>query len=1166
MRGRFKVCLVIAALAALLPATAFAQNGSIAGTVRDAQGGVMPGVLVEVTSPNLIEKVRSTTTDGNGQYRLTNLPVGTYSVTFALEGFNKSQQNNIVLSTDFTAPVNATMTVGQLAETLVVSAEAPAVDVQNARQAVTFEGEALRELPTARNINSLLNLTPGISSRYAPSGAFGAPGVCVGGVGTFCNPGLDGFNVGDSEDGTTRAQGRVMVDGQVVNSGTALPLGGQTGGYTADIANAQEVNIQLSGALGESETGGASINIVPRTGGNRYAGEFNTTYTRGGWFDRNTENYASVPALFQAVISDHDVSGAYGGPIKRDRLWFYSVARDQGIHKLPVGIDFWPNLHEGKYGWNYQPDRSKPRVEYKNMWKNVNARITWQATQKNKFNIFWDEQDFCQDPCLGVVSVFTSPESWFSVQLRPNRLQQVSWTNPLTNKILLDAGLSASTVEYNTTEHREYTNHVDVPRITENGNTAGGDDVAARVNIFAGGPGFGLTSGSLNGALAGGGAEIRKTQSYRTRASVAYVTGSHNAKLGYEGGYFTQEQTNGINESQFSYNYNQPATSCLTNTNPLACGQLLAAQFPNDPFNRTLRPVPANFVYHTGQGTVQDQVMYASVYLQDQWTLKRLTISGAVRYDHATSSYPETTVGPNKFVPTQANGDNFYTIPEWEGVKYNDFTPRWGVAWDIFGNGKTSLKYNGGKYLTAANISGLYSSTNPARRTVNQLARNWTDNDVDRVVDCDVMNFQPNGECGTFLLFIPGTFTLGNDTARFGRDPFGVAPVNLATTQCGRQSTGEPGIPDAVKAYCDAYGGNLLSGWGVRQNEWQHGIGIQHEILPRLSGEFTWNRRSYYGLTSSDQLSIGCDRFNGAQDVTACQQNYLDYLSATDDFYTVMAPLDPRLPGGGGYRILGLNTSKTTPPTSPGTAVTINPSNERTYNGFDTNFVWRGPRGFRINGGTSTGRTKRDTCFAELDNPNVRGREGREYEAGCRGNVPWTTRINGSASYVIPWVDVLVSTVFSSLPGINIGATLQYNKNDVIWNPESASRATRPCTGAAAAAGVGCLGATASDQTVNVPLLLSNEFIGERVTTFDVKFAKNIRFANKRATIGVDIYNFTNSDAITSYNGTYTATRLPDGTFVEDNPGTAAVEVNNWMQPMGVVAPRFARLSVQFSF
>ena len=1149
MRGRFKVCLAIAALVALLPAAAFAQEGQIAGTVRDAQGGVMPGVLVEVTSPQLIEKVRSTTTNSDGQYRLTNLPVGTYQVTFSLEGFTKQQQNNVILTTGFTAPVNGTMTVGQLTETLVVSAEAPAVDVQNARQAVTFEGEQLRELPTARNINSLLNLTPGISSRYANNGGFGAPGVCVGGVGVFCNPGLDGFNVGDPNDGTTRAQGRVMVDGQVINSGTALALGGQTGGYTADIANAQEVNIQLSGALGESETGGASINIVPRTGGNRYAGEFNTTYTRGAWFDRNTANYSTVPALFQAVISDHDVSGAYGGPIKRDRLWFYSVARDQGIHKVPGGGgQFWPNLHEGKWGFNYQPDRSQSPVTYKNMWKNVNARITWQATQKNKVNIFWDEQDFCQDPCLGVVSIFTSPESWFSVQLRPNRLQQVSWTNPLTNRILLEAGLSASTVEYKTSEHREFRNPSEIPRITESGNTAGFDDVSPRVNTSAGGFGFELTSGSLNGSLTQNDPHERRTMSYRSRGSAAYVTGSHNAKVGYEGGYFTNKQTNTFNEPQLTYRYTTPATSCLTSTNPLACGTLMAAQYPNDPFNRNRVPVPQWVQYHTGAGTVEDQVMYSALYVQDQWTLKRFTISGAVRYDHATSSYGSTTVGPNKFVPIQANGEASYTIPETDGVNYNDVTPRWGVAWDIFGNGKTSLKYNGGKYLVAATIGGIYATANPARRTVNTLQRDWNDIDVDRVVDCDLMNFAQNGECAAIAG--PG-FT---DTVRFGRDPFGVAPVNLALTQCGRQNTGEPGIPANIAAYCDVYGDSLINGWGVRQNEWQHGLGIQHEILPRLSGEFTWNRRSYHNLTVTDTLNIGCDRFNGAQDVRSCQENYLNYLSATEDFYSVIAPVDPRLPGGGGYRILGLNSSKAAAPAGQPQAVTIMPERERVYNGFDTNFVWRGPRGFRVNGGTSTGRSQNDTCFAELDDPNVRGREGREYEAGCRANVPWTTRINGTASYVIPWVDVLVSTVFSSLPGANIGATLTYNKNEILWNPESASRATQACS--TAAQGVGCLGATRNATTVDVPLLLSNEFIGERTTTFDVKFAKNIRFANKRATIGVDIYNFTNSDAITSYQGTYTV----------DNPNTPAVEVNNWGQPTGVVQPRFARLSVQFSF
>src|SRR5687768_12368653 len=140
------VMWAVAAVVALLPAAAFAQEGQIAGTVRDASGGVMPGVLVEVTSPALIEKVRSATSDSNGQYRITNLPVGTYSATFTLSGFTRAQQNNIVLTTGFTAPVNAVMAVGALTDTVTVSAESPTVDVQNARQAVVFGGDDLREL------------------------------------------------------------------------------------------------------------------------------------------------------------------------------------------------------------------------------------------------------------------------------------------------------------------------------------------------------------------------------------------------------------------------------------------------------------------------------------------------------------------------------------------------------------------------------------------------------------------------------------------------------------------------------------------------------------------------------------------------------------------------------------------------------------------------------------------------------------------------------------------------------------------------------------------------------------------------------------------------------------------------------------------------------------
>jgi hypothetical protein len=1196
MRGVLRVCLAVAAFAVLLPAAAFAQEGQIAGTVKDASGAVMPGVLVEVTSPALIEKVRSATTNADGRYNITNLPIGTYQVTFSLEGFAKQQRNDVILSSGFTANINGEMKVGQVTETVVVTASTPAVDVQNARQAITFEGEQLRDLPTNRNVNSLLALTPGITSGYAPGNG---TGICSGGIGVFCNPGVTGFNAGgvvagssrafdDNADNTNLSQGRVMVDGQVVNSGGSVPIVGQTGGYTADLANAQEVTIQLSGALGESETGGASINIIPRTGGNRYAGDFNATYTRGDpinapdnnwkdWFGTNNKAYPGIPAVFQPVISDHDVSGAYGGPIKRDRLWFYSVARTQGIHKLPVGVDFWPNRNEAIWGFNYQPKRTEPRVEYKNIWRNVNARVTYQMSQRNKFNIFWDEQDFCQDPCLGVVSVFTSPESWWSSQAHPNRLQQVSWTNPFTNRILLEAGLSRTSQVYRTNEHREYTNPADIPRIVEVGNTAGQDfDVpggTGRVNQFAGTPGFfALTSGSLNSSMTpGGGAERRDLNNVRTRASASYVTGSHHAKVGYEGGYYSQLQLNEANNLQMTYNYIWPASTCAA-TN--ACGNT-SLQFPLNPTNTPLgpdgvtgtaddgrRPIPNNVVFNTGEGTLDDKVMYSAFYAQDQWTLKRLTISGAVRYDHATSWYGQTCVGnydgnhPTAFIPVQTGGDyagmaGYCTPDRTDGVSYNDITPRWGVAWDIFGTGRTSVKWNMGKYLNAANIGGLYSGANPARRTVNTLQRNWSDTNGNRIVDCNLTQLTNNGECTGF-----GDAFGGNaDTTRFGRDPLGLdasgIPIGLATTQCGRQ---EQGIPAAIQAYCAVYGDSLINGSGIRRYEWQFGLGVQHEILPKLSAEVTYNRRKYGNLTVNDQLQVGCDRFNGALDFATCNENMLNYRNPNYDFYSVVAPTDPRLPGGGGYRIIGISTGAVTIPTTTPTAVTIMKELDYYWNGVDTNFVWRGPKGIRVNGGTSTGRQNRDTCHTMVDGPNVKGREGAEYRDGCLQISPWLTRVNGTAAYVIPWVDVLVSTVFQSFPGPELAGTLTYNKQDVIWDPASASRATAVC--ATATDGVGCLGSTRNSTTTNVQLLNQNELYGERVTTFDVKLAKNIRFANKRATIGVDIYNVFNSDAIESYNVTFTP----------DNPLTPEVEPNNWLQPTGLISPRFLRLQVQFNF
>src|SRR5688572_6930709 len=786
---------LLAACLLTIPTTARAQEGTIAGTIRDAQGAVLPGVTVEATSPALI-RVRSTVSDDLGQYRITNLPIGTYTVVFTLSGFQRQQRDNVVLTSGFTANVSPALGIGNFQETVAVRAESPVVDVQSARQAITFSGDELQELPTSRNIVSLLALTPGIGSSYRPGTAYG---ICNGGVGTFCSPAVQGFDQGEELGGSLLAsQGQVKVDGMVLNSNASLtqsvaggPIVGLLGGYMADIANAAEISIQLSGALGESETGGATINIVPRTGGNRFAGNFNTTYSRNAWFAKNDQAYETINVT-NPVKYNYDISGAYGGPIRRDRLWFHSVVRDQGKKQLPGGGEFFPNLHYGKWGYNYQPDRPAGVLSYTNRWQNVNGRFTWQATQKNKFNIFWDEQNFCQDPCHGMVATFVAPEAWWSVQVKPNRLQQFSWTNPLTNRILLEAGSSITVQDNHTDYHLEWRNPQEIPRVSEVGTTAGGDAVATRVNASAGNPGaFALASGSLNTNLIGTGsrAQLIDSDNFRMNASASYVTGTHNFKIGYDGAVIRQSLFNQANDPRMTYNYTQPSVNvCNPFVNPAltACGNThLGNQFVGPQFNTFeeqhnyfRRPRPASVVINTGAGSVAERLNTHAFFAQNQWTFKRLTLSGALRYDRATSRYDSTCVGPDVFVPA----DLAYCTGEHDGVSFNDVSPRWGAAYDLFGRGRTAIKFNYGKYLGQAALTGVYAAANPARRTVNQVTVNWDDLNGNRIVDCDIAGMlvaarsrQASGVAN------PNTvsggpecsgFTGGSDTLRFGRSPF----------------------------------------------------------------------------------------------------------------------------------------------------------------------------------------------------------------------------------------------------------------------------------------------------------------------------------------------------------------------------------------------------------
>src|SRR5262245_13582831 len=227
-----------------LPATAFGQ-GAIAGVATDATGAAVQGVTVEARSPALIEQVRTAVTDAAGQYRIENLRPGLYSVTFLLDGFSPFVLTNIDVTGSSTLTVDAQLRVGSLTDSITVTGEVPLIDVHNASRELALNGDVLKTIPTVRSYNALLMLVPGVLTTTNDT---------VTGTATTAFP---------IHGGRTN-EGRLQLDGLNIGS---PPAGNSATSYTVDVGTAQEVTFFEAGALGEVETSGLVMNIVPKAGG-----------------------------------------------------------------------------------------------------------------------------------------------------------------------------------------------------------------------------------------------------------------------------------------------------------------------------------------------------------------------------------------------------------------------------------------------------------------------------------------------------------------------------------------------------------------------------------------------------------------------------------------------------------------------------------------------------------------------------------------------------------------------------------------------------------------------------------------------------------------------------------------------------------------------------------
>ena len=898
------VSIAAVVLLTALSGTASAQaTGSIAGVVKDASGAVLPGVTVEAASPALIERVRSVDTDSEGQYKVVDLRPGTYTVTFTLAGFSTFKREGVELSAGFTAGINAELKVGSLEETITVSGQSPIVDTQNVTQQKVITMAVIQSLPnTGTNFASL---TPGASRNTDVGGSSGSDTGAT-------------FSIHGGRGQDTRR----LIDGMRWNS---MEVGNSGTGFYFDPTGAEEVSIQLGGNSSEYELGGVQVNLVPKAGGNTYHGYVFGTFTNDKFNSTAVPDDLRARGLPTIGAVDHvyDVSGSLGGPLRTSKLWFFSAHRWWGNSQFVPGLYY----NKNTAAWTYEPDLSRPAVN-DNTNRHNNARFTWQASQKHRLNLSWDQEENCV--CHSGLSGAAAPEGVHRWNFGPpNYLLQATWSFPMTNRLLFEAGNTSLIFDYPTVPSEDLPlGTAQISVLEQTGYTVNGVVVPGsfRYRSSAGGWRYGH--------------KISKQSNQKF--AMSYVTGSHALKVGLqimEGWRHFYQEPNGSVDYTFS------------NGQPLSITQYATPLLDEERLKASL-----------------------GLYAQDQWTIKRLTLNLGLRFDYLNAAAPATNLPAGVFVPARQFPE-VPCLPCW-----TDVNPRIGAAYDLFGTGKTAVKFNIGRYVGGEAVD-IASANHPVNSSVIGTTRTWTDSNRNYIPDCDLTNPLLNLECGQI------------DNLNFGRNN-----------------------PNAYR-----YDGDLLKGWNKRNYSWQAQAIVQHELRPNVGVTFGYFTTWYGNFRVTANRALAPSDF---------------------DSYCIQAPTDSRFSVNSGSQICGLFDVKQAKYGSSQQVVEL-ASNygdyKENYNGFDLTMTARVKKAY-VTAGMNTGRTEVDYCSVVTANPQVVPVVATTATAGvatftqprnptfCDTVTPWRaqTQVKAAAVYTFPF-DIQTSASFQHFPGATQSANIVAN-------------------------------------------------------------------------------------------------------------------------------------------
>jgi hypothetical protein len=992
MRGRIAVGLALASIA-LVPRAVLGQQtaGVIAGQVRDGTGGVLPGVTVEVASPALIERVRSVATDDAGQYRVVELRPGEYTVTFTLAGFGKLVRENVQLTSGFTATVNAELKVGDIAETITVSGVSPVVDVQNVTQQSVLTKTTLEAIPSGGSYGAIGRLIPGVD------GAGNSSGVDVGG-----STGRDSNKL--VIHGSATNDFKLLIDG-MPQSTFAAGNGGDNVGVPPSNSLAEEVNLQYSALPAEVESGGVLMNMVPKTGGNAFRASFFSNVATGAMQAENLTPALRAQGVSSGGEVDYvtDVNPSFGGPLQRDRLWFFVTYRDWRPYQFSSNY-----FDANKTDFVYTPDTGRAPAYDAKPQKSVNGRITWQATPRNRFSLGLEFAKLTQINQLigsqsGGASVNAAEATPLSI-ITNKPIAQVGWTAPLNNRLLIDFGGQVYRARW-----------WSVPQT----------DISVAPGALETATGVVFRSAQSLGIFGYGGAPFFHDY---LRGAASYTTGSHAIKVG---GTLWHGGITSIGDSQGYGAY----------------------------FLRLLNGVPNAVVYRVDQLSVETRFLKGALYAQDQWTARRLTVNYGLRIDTIDSGYPAQHEPATAYFPAR-------DFTAGSVLRWRDWSPRLGVAYDLFGNGRTAVKASYSRYV-AAEAQGATNTANPAQASGGTLQRTWNDNLICPI--CIRGDFIPQGDPTNPVA--NGELTGPSPNANWGQPVF-------ATRYDPAWSKG---------------------GWGVRGYNWERSVTVQQELRSNVSLNVGFFYRTYGNFTITDNAATAPS----------------DY-----DSFCITGPADARLPNGGGNRLCGLYDVKPAAASRLDNLVTL-ASNygdiQQNYKGIDAAVNLR-LRKALVQGGLNSGRELYDFCdiVATVPERLISGTTKTPADQ-CRQVQPMRTQVKLLGSYELPWAWSVAASYMNS-------PNFQAASNFLQGQPRMGIAANYVATNAVIAPELGRNLSAGANANATVNVVTPGTLWGIRLQQLDLRVGRTFKTGRASIKAMVDLYNAFNANTVLAFNQTYGTT------------------------------------------